>query len=377
MRYAALVILFVSGSCVFADEAPPGNLHAILGQYEQEKAVIWKEAHGKIGLLRHQTAVTMKEVQDRYTREAKLDEAVAIRDTIRALKQGGIKALPDPGMLNVRNLKASEAFYRVTGANRGSLWGTDVYSSDSSLALAAVHAGALKLGQSGIVKVTIIPSHVDFTGATRNGVTSAPWTGSYPAFVVAPLRDEDEADADQDASEITLPADLPSDAARLIGRFNAGADDARKDARQVVGKLRRETINKLKPLQDWYTRAARLDEAVAIRDCIRGMYEDDLPVLADPSVLRTFGSKVGDTFYFRVTGNAGSGSVWGSDVYTLNSSLAAAAVHAGVLAPGQTAVVRVKIVAGQSSYEASTRNGVTSYACGQQPAGFVVALPEQ
>jgi hypothetical protein len=377
MRYAALLILCVSASLVLADEAAPGNLQSILSQYEKKKAVIWKEAHGKIGLLRHQTAVAMKELQDRYTRDAKLDEAVAIRDAIRSLKQGGLKALPDPGVLYVRNLQTPSAFYRVTGANRGPLWGTDVYSSDSSLAFAAVHAGVLKLGQTGIVKVTMIPSHLDFTGTTRNGVTSASWNGTYAAFAVAPLGDEDEADADQDACEITLTADLPGDAAQLIDQFNTSAANVRKEARQVVGKVRRETINELKPVQDWYTRAARLDEAVAIRDCIRAMYDDDLPVLADPSVLRTFSSKIGDTYYFRVTGNAAGGTVWGSDVYTLNSSLAAVAVHAGVLTPGQTAVVRVKIVAGQTNYPASTRNGVASYNFGPQPAGYVVSLPEK
>ena len=43
-----------------------------------------------------------------------------------------------------------------------------------------------------------------------------------------------------------------------------------------------------------------------------------------------FGSKIGETFYFRVTANAVGGTGWGTDVYTLNSPLAAAAVHAGV-----------------------------------------------
>lgn len=78
-----------------------------------------------------------------------------------------------------------------------------------------------------------------------------------------------------------------------------------------------------------------------------------------PSSLTAFRNKVGQTFEFTVTGSA-SGSVWGTDVYTDDSSVAKAAVHAGVVAVGETKTVTVTILAGQSSYPASTRNGITT-----------------
>jgi hypothetical protein len=70
--------------------------------------------------------------------------------------------------------------FRVTGNTTGSIYGTDVYTTDSSLATAAVHAGALKAGQTGVVRVTIVAPPAGFVGSTRHGVTSSAWV-SYPS----------------------------------------------------------------------------------------------------------------------------------------------------------------------------------------------------
>jgi hypothetical protein len=63
---------------------------------------------------------------------------------------------------------------------------------------------------------------------------------------------------------------------------------------------------------------------------------------------------------FIVTGTT-TGSVWGcSNLYTDDSALQTTAVHAGYVNNGQTKTVRVRILAGQSSYSGCTQNGVTS-----------------
>ena len=54
---------------------------------------------------------------------------------------------------------------------------------------------------------------------------------------------------------------------------------------------------------------------------------------------------------FTVTG-AIDGSVWGTGTYTDDSALAAAAVHAGVVAPGESANLTVEVLPGQASYKA-------------------------
>jgi hypothetical protein len=101
--------------------------------------------------------------------------------------------------------------------------------------------------------------------------------------------------------------------------------------------------------------------------------DDDVPtnVQPDPGSLTNFQQHVGRTFYFRVTGNNG-GSVWGSDVYTTDSQLSTVAIHAGVLKPGQTGIVKVTIMPGQNGYLGSTRNGVSTSEYGPYPASYRV-----
>lgn len=91
--------------------------------------------------------------------------------------------LPDPGHLTALKFQVGQVFaFRVTGALHGSVWGSGTYTSDSALAVAAVHAGVLKLGQAGTVKVRIAPALNAYVGSTQNGVTTrdyGPWDGSY------------------------------------------------------------------------------------------------------------------------------------------------------------------------------------------------------
>ena len=68
---------------------------------------------------------------------------------------------------------------------------------------------------------------------------------------------------------------------------------------------------------------------------------------------------LGAIFYFRITGMA-EGQVWGTDTYTRDSVLGAAAVHAGLIKPGESAVLRVTVVPPLPSYAGTTRNGVTT-----------------
>jgi hypothetical protein len=100
--------------------------------------------------------------------------------------------------------------------------------------------------------------------------------------------------------------------------------------------------------------------------------------LADPGNLVGFQAQVGKTFAFRVTAPPAGlgGAVYGTDVYTVDSMLALAAVHAGVLRPGQTGVVRVTVLGQQAGFQGSARNGVVSSAYGAY-AGYRVEQPRR
>ena len=67
----------------------------------------------------------------------------------------------------------------MTGSSGGALWGTDIYTLDSSLSVAAVHMGVLKPGQTGYVRVTILGPTANFSGSTRNGLSSSNFQ-NYP-----------------------------------------------------------------------------------------------------------------------------------------------------------------------------------------------------
>lgn len=92
-----------------------------------------------------------------------------------------------------------------------------------------------------------------------------------------------------------------------------------------------------------------------------------------PANLMSFQQQFGKELAYHLTGWAPGqgqqGSVWGTDVYTLDSNLAAAAVHAGIAKPGETVTVRVRIVQSPPQFVASFRNGVNSSAYGNYPAG--------
>jgi len=67
---------------------------------------------------------------------------------------------------------------RVTGAITGAVWGSGPYTSDSNLGMAAVHAGVLKVGETGVVRIKFVPSPPAYQGTTANGVT----TSNYGSF---------------------------------------------------------------------------------------------------------------------------------------------------------------------------------------------------
>lgn len=100
---------------------------------------------------------------------------------------------------------------------------------------------------------------------------------------------------------------------------------------------------------------------------------DDLAAApAAPANMMGFQHQFGKELVGTVTApSAGGqpGGVWGTDIYTLDSNLAAAALHAGIVTPGQTAVVRVRVVASPPQFQPSTRNGVSSTGYGNYPAG--------
>ena len=208
-------------------------------------------------------------------------------------------SIPAPGNMTAYRGQNGKVFtVRVTGSSSGRFWGGsgNVYTDDSSLAAAAVHAGILAPGQTGTIRVSVLPGRDSYPSITRNGLTSTKygkWHGSYQILGTA---------------QGTAPA---APAARPAAPAAPSAIPA-------------------------------------------------------PANMTAYRGQNGKTLLVRVTG-ASSGRFWGGsgNVYTDDSSLAAAAVHAGLVAPGQTAVIRVTVLPGRDSYPSISRNGLTSIKYGK------------
>lgn len=62
------------------------------------------------------------------------------------------------------------------------IWGTDSYTSGSSICTAAVHAGLITLGRGGRVTIRIREGLNDYVASTRHGITSrrySSWPSSF------------------------------------------------------------------------------------------------------------------------------------------------------------------------------------------------------
>lgn len=90
----------------------------------------------------------------------------------KLLDQGFLAGEAPPTMVGLCDTVGSTFYFRLRGETEGSVWGTDVYTGDSTLAVAAVHAGLVKPEEAAIVKVTVLAPPPQFKGSSRNGVTT-------------------------------------------------------------------------------------------------------------------------------------------------------------------------------------------------------------
>lgn len=74
------------------------------------------------------------------------------------------------------------AFRCIPGGKFHLVWGSDIYTDDSSICTAAVHAGRISQRQGGTIAIRILPGQAFYEGSVRNGVESrqyGSWAGSF------------------------------------------------------------------------------------------------------------------------------------------------------------------------------------------------------
>jgi hypothetical protein len=114
-------------------------------------------------------------------------ELLSKRQVRQLIEKGYLAAEAPPNMLELSGTIGTSYYFRVRGQVDGPLWGTDIYTGDSSLAVAAVHAGLVKPGETAIVKVNVVAPLTSYKGSVRNGVISHDFGRYGSAYTLTPI----------------------------------------------------------------------------------------------------------------------------------------------------------------------------------------------
>jgi hypothetical protein len=360
----------------------------------------WKQDHAAI-------IEQLRALQLAYRDAGRAEDAAAIAANVRALQQrippvspaltadlvsDGLPGRDEPVRLALFRDRVGETLsFSVRGRDDQPVWGTTVYTDDSALETAAVHAGMLRPGQRGIVKVRVLAGQDHYDGTKQHDIESAAF-GRHPGSfrfmdvsVSRPNRTSSLASyRDLVGQSIVLP--VVGSASGEVWGSDVYTDDSSIGAAAVhagligVGDFAFVKVTLL-PGQARYEGTSRYGVTSQTYEQWDGSFRLEpapppwtvqLPGGEDASrlvQLSTMRGRTGTSFVVQVVGVA-SGSVWGSGTYSDDSSIAAAAVHAGLLKPGEMGMIRVTTAAGQAAYVASEQNGIKSQAYGPFEGSF-------
>ena len=181
------------------------------------------------------------------------------------------------------------------GGTAHSVWGSDIYTADSSVCTAGVHSGLITFQQGGSVTIELRPGRAIYGTSERNGVTPSAYGAYGSSFVFKTPNTES-----------------------------------------------------------------------ALREA-----DEETPVLWNTSAVMV-GGDTGKTWKFKCPANGKEATVWGTDVYTIDSSICNAAVHAGKLTMETGGSVTIELRPGESSYKGSMRNGIKTNDYGAYGRSFVL-----
>lgn len=288
------------------------------------------------------------------------------------------------------------------GTLSGSIWGTDLYTDDTSICTAAVHARRITPQGGGVVTIEIRPGAASYAASSRNGVTSRAyggWSGSY--VIVSSTTPPVESTAQKIDWGTTATSLRGQNTQRYAFECPAGGvlsgsiwgtdlytdDSSICTAAVHAGYLDPRaggiiTIE-IRPGAASYAASARNGVTTKAYGGWSGSFV--VVNVKEPTVdpnAKTIGwattatdlrGRNGQQFTFLCPpGGSVSGAIWGTDIYTDDSSICTAAVHRGLITAASGGSVTLEVRPGAGGYTASTRNGVTSRAYGGWSGSFTV-----
>jgi hypothetical protein len=189
---------------------------------------------------------------------------------------------------------------------------------------------------------------------------------AYPFALKALKSDDPEVSRRADEVVKYLQSHVP--AAQLEARES---DVVQTDDSKITGRLTAEVL-RVNTFQ-FGEQQLKLADVRSLRSASGPTAEEQANVAQGPGNLSAYQQQWGKELTFAVTGftptPGANPNIWGTDVYTLDSNLAAAVVHAGLARPGESAVVTVRVMQPPPQFVSSFRNNVNSTAYGAYPAG--------
>lgn len=263
---------------------------------------------------------------------------------------------------------------------RGSVWGTDLYTDDSSVCRAAVHAGVIpKTG--GTLTAYPYGGQDAYAGSERNGIYSSdygafegsfgfreglvPQTGGCPPRLTAKDLAQKEVSCECSAkaagdghvwgTDVYTADSSLCRAAVHAGVIEPGGGRITAYPLPGRGSYDGEERNGVRS-QDY----GKYDRSFAFKADVPATLDRCIPELVAEGKPLACRCRAADTR---------SGGIWGTDVYTGDSAICVAAVHAGAI-PASGGTVTVVGAPGREAYEGGERNGVRSGAYGRYDRSF-------
>jgi hypothetical protein len=198
-----------------------------------------------------------------------------------------------------------------------SLWGTDIYTADSYICTTALHASVLDRS-GGRVTIEMLPGQNSYAGTKRNGVSTRSY-GKYTAsyrFVNPSVTGSRAVSENSRGKNTGSKNPFEKGAAAILNGIGLGG------LGQATDQLAGENIGQCTGATKWRGTGKSLSCTCPANFSVKG-------------------------------------PIWGTDIYTDDSYICKAALHAGRIgrSGGQ---VSIRMIDGQSSYPGAMRNGVTS-----------------
>ena len=270
------------------------------------------------------------------------------------------------------------------GCSAGSIWGTDVYTNDSDICTAAAHAGVIDLADGGTFDITYVDGIEDHPASEQNGISSSSWGSWSLSFTFeSPAYPIEWDTAAQSLEGETGTYGLVSCPANGTEGFIWGTDIYSDDSSICTAAVHAGLIT----LEDGGIFTLSIVDGQESYEASErnGIASNDWPSWSRSFVVTAEETEIewstnaqkllgptGTTYHVSCPAKGTASSIWGTIIYSDDSSVCTAAVHAGLITLEEGGKFVATIADGQESYEATEANGISSSNWSSWGRSFVV-----